>query len=264
MELKDKVAVIYGAGGAIASTVATAFAREGARVYLSGPHVEKVERVAEAIATAGGFARTAQLDALDERAVDEHLGRVITQAGRVDISFNGISLPQRGIQGVWLTDLSTEAFLKPIELYMRSHFITARAAARRMGEQGAGVILINTPEVSRLGMQHVGGMASAWSAMEALMRNLSAELGPRGVRTVTIRSTGLPETPTIDVVYELHAQAMDIPKEGFLAFVEGMAHNRRQATLREVADAAIFAASDRASGMTGATLNITGGMVVDW
>jgi NAD(P)-dependent dehydrogenase (short-subunit alcohol dehydrogenase family) len=126
------------------------------------------------------------------------------------------------------------------------------------------VILLNTPEVSRLGLQHVGGMSPAWAALEALIRNRSSELATLGVRAVCIRTTGMPETATIDLVYDLHAKAMNIDKSQFQAFLNAATHTKRPTTLQQLQDAAIFAASDRAGGMTGATINLTGGMVVDW
>jgi NADP-dependent 3-hydroxy acid dehydrogenase YdfG len=86
MMLTDKVAVIYGAGGAVGGAVARAFAREGARTFLTGRCRAPIDALAGAIANAGGSAEVAEVDALDERAVDAHLGSVIDEAGRVDIS----------------------------------------------------------------------------------------------------------------------------------------------------------------------------------
>ena len=90
MLLEDKTAVIYAAGGAIGGGVARAFAREGARVVLTGRDVAKVDAVAEEIVAAGGVAETARVDALDAQAVDEHLSAVVETAGGLDISFNAI------------------------------------------------------------------------------------------------------------------------------------------------------------------------------
>jgi NAD(P)-dependent dehydrogenase (short-subunit alcohol dehydrogenase family) len=264
MLLKDKVAVIHGGGGAIGSVVAKAFAHEGAKVYLAGRTLARVDAVAKEITNAGGFARAAQVDALDQHAVNGYLADIIKDAGHVDISFTAIAVPQQGMQGTALLEVSTENFMKPIEAYTKSYFITSTAAARHMVKQRSGVILVHTPEVSRLGIAFSQGMALSWAAMEALTRNLSAELGQFGVRAVTLRSTGLPETPTIDVVYSQHATALGITKEQFQGFLESMNHIRRSTRLEEVAQAAAFAASDRASSMTAATLNLTGGMVVDW
>jgi NADP-dependent 3-hydroxy acid dehydrogenase YdfG len=93
MMLQDKVAVIYGAGGAIGGAVAHAFAAEGARLFLTGRHRAPVEIVAKDIVSAGGSAEVAEVDALDEQAVDRHLRYLTGMAGRVDISFNAIGLP---------------------------------------------------------------------------------------------------------------------------------------------------------------------------
>jgi NADP-dependent 3-hydroxy acid dehydrogenase YdfG len=82
--LNDKVAVIYGAGGAIGGAVARAFAREGAELFLTGRLRAPVEAVAEDIVSAGGSAEAAEVDALDEQAVGKHLRSVIDKAGRLD------------------------------------------------------------------------------------------------------------------------------------------------------------------------------------
>ena len=264
MILENKNAIIYGAGGAIGGAVAKAFAREGARVFLAGRNLASVAATAKEIVAAGGSAEAAQVDALDENAVEEHIAAVAKKAGTIDISFNAITpVPQPGTQGIPIAQLPVESFTAPITAYLRSYFLTARAAARRMVERRSGVILIHTPEPARLGAPLVGGMGPAWAAMEAFNRNLSAEFGAHGIRAVCIRSTGLPETHTIEVVFGLHAKAMGIPREQFLAFVESMTHRKRSSTLAEVANTAVFLASDKASGMTGTVANLTGGMIVD-
>jgi len=263
MLLKNKNAVIYGAGGAIGGAVARAFAREGATVFLTGHTLTPVDAVAKDIIAAGGVAEAAQVDALDERAVEEHLAVVIKKAGRIDVSFNGIGIPQQGIQGIPLSELSVDAFALPIASYTRSHFLTARAAARHMVDARSGVILMHTPEPARVGAPLVGGMGPAWAAMEALCRSLSAEFASYGVRAVCLRSTGIPETATIDVVFGLHAKAMGITQGQFQKLMEGNTHTRRSTTLAELSNVAVFLASDLASGMTGTVANLTGGEIVD-
>jgi NAD(P)-dependent dehydrogenase (short-subunit alcohol dehydrogenase family) len=262
MLLEDKVAVIYGAGGAVGRAVALAFAANGAKLYLSGRNKASVEETARLIGKAG--VAVAVVDALDEAAIEGHADQVVRQAGRLDISFNAITaVPQPGTQGIPIALLPVDSFLAPITLYLRSHFLTARAAARRMAEAGTGVILMHTPEPARLGAPLVGGMGPAWAAMEALSRNLSAEFAAKGVRSVVLRSTGLPETKTIDVVFGLHAQALGISRDQFRGFVEMMTHRKRSSALAEVTNAAVFAASDAGSGMTGTVVNLTGGLIVD-
>jgi NAD(P)-dependent dehydrogenase (short-subunit alcohol dehydrogenase family) len=263
MLLENKNAIVYGGAGAIGAAVARAFAREGARVFLAGRTLSTLEAVARTIVAAGGRGEIAEVDALDENAIEKHIGAVVEKAGGVDISFNAISLPQQGIQGISLADLPLESFSLPIATYTKSHFLTATAAVRQMLKKRSGVILIHTSEPARLGAPLVGGMAPAWAAMEALSRDLSAEFAAQGVRTVCLRSTGLPETATIDVVFGLHAKAIGVSREQFQEMLEGMSHMRRSTTLKEVAAAAVFAVSDLASSMTGAVLNLTAGRIVD-
>ena len=264
MLLENKVAVIYGAGGAVGGAVARVFAREGAKVFLAGRTLRSVQATALDITAAGGHAEAAQVDALEEQAVEQHIASVVQKTDRIDVSFNAITpVPQPGTQGVPLAELSVERFTAPITAYLRSHFLTARAAARRMIERRSGVILMHTPEPARLGLPFVGGMGPAWAAMEALNRNLSAEFGPHGVRAVCIRSTGLPETHTIDIVFGLHAKAIGITADQFRSMVEGLTHRKRSSTLADVAETAAFLASDKGGGLSGTVANLTGGLIVD-
>lgn len=263
MSLDDKNAVIYGAGGAVGGAVARAFARDGARVFLTGRDLGAVDALAKEISAAGGTAEAAQVDALDEEAVRSHLEAVVEEAGTIDISFNAIGIPQQGIQGIPLTELSVESFSLPITTYPRAHFVTATAAARRMIEQQSGVILMHTPEPARLGAPLVGGMGPAWAALEGLNRALSAEWAQYGVRAVCLRTTGMLETATIDVVFGLHAKTHGITQEQFTAMTSSMTHRKRATTLAELADVAAFVASDQAAAITGTVVNLTGGIIVD-
>ncbi|MBV9232016.1 MAG: SDR family oxidoreductase, partial [Chloroflexi bacterium] len=208
-------------------------------------------------------AEAAQVDALDERAVEEHISAVAEKAGGIDISLNAIAIPQQGVQGIPLIELSPESFALPIETYTRTHFLTTRAAARHMVRKGSGVILTLTATPARIAASHVGGMAPAWAAIEALTRSLAAELGPRGVRAVCLRSDAIPETPNIGVVYGLHANALGITREQFQAFSENMNLLKRLPTLTEVANVAAFIASDQASAMTAAVANLSAGLIPD-
>src|SRR5262249_54103614 len=130
MLLQNKNAVIYGGGGAIGGAVARAFAREGAKVFLAGRTLAKLDAVAREISAAGGAVETAQVDALDEQTVEKHLDAVINQVGGIDISFNAVGFNE--IQGIPLIDLSLEDFILPITVWSRTVFLTSRAAARRM------------------------------------------------------------------------------------------------------------------------------------
>jgi NAD(P)-dependent dehydrogenase (short-subunit alcohol dehydrogenase family) len=263
MLLKDKVAVIYGAGGAIGGTVARAFAVEGARLFLTGRRRAPVAGVAEEIRSHGGDAEAAEVDALDERAVDEHLRSVTGTAGRVDVSVNAVGVPDAEILGVPLVDLDVERFSLPIMAYTTSYFLTARAAARRMVASGSGVILTVTALHSRTGIPLVGGYGPAMAAKEALTRGLSAELAPHGIRVVGLRPQAMPETPTIRKAFEPRAEATGMTWEQWLEMLAGRTHRRRLLALDELAGMAVLLASDRASGMTGTIINLTMGSLDD-
>jgi NAD(P)-dependent dehydrogenase (short-subunit alcohol dehydrogenase family) len=263
MMLTDKVAVIYGASGAIGGAVARAFAREGARLFLTGRRRAPVEAVAKDIISAGGSAEAAEVDALDERTVDEHLRSVIDKAGRVDISFNAIGIPDPGIVGIPLVELKVEQFALPITTYATSYFLTARLAARRMVATKSGVIMTVTALLSRTGVPLVGGYGPAMAVKEALTRSLSAELAPHGIRVVGLRPQAMPEAETIKEAFEPRAKATGMTWEQWQEFLAGRTHPRRLMTLAEMADVAAFMASDKASGMTGTTVNLTMGSVDD-
>lgn len=263
MSLQGKNIVVYGAGGAVGSAVARAFADEGARVFLTARTLDGVDTVAKEITAAGGAAETAVVDAGDEKAVTDHLAAVVADAGSVDVSFNAIGISPRELQGIPLTELPVENFLRPITTYTRAHFVTAKSAARHMIAQRSGVIMMNTPEPARLPLPLVGGMSVGWAAMEGLNRALSAEWAQHGVRTICLRTTGMPETPVIHTVYGLHADPIGITKDQMIAAAGAMTHRKRLTALSELTAAAVFLASDRASAMTGTVANLTGGIIVD-
>ena len=257
--LKNKIAVIYGAGGAIGGAVARAFAAEGALLFLTGRRLASVEAVASDVATADA----AEVDALDEQAVDTHLRSVIDQAGRVDISFNAVGIPNAEILGVPLAELDIELFSLPVLAYPRSYFVTARLAARHMVPNRSGVIMTVTALHSRTGIPLVGGYGPAMAAKEALTRALSAELAPYGIRVVGLRPQAMPETRTIMEAFEPRAEASGMTWDEWQESLASRTHARRLMRLEEIANMAVLMASEKASGMTGTIVNLTMGSLDD-
>jgi NAD(P)-dependent dehydrogenase (short-subunit alcohol dehydrogenase family) len=249
MLLENKVAVIYGAGGPIGGAVARAFAREGATLFLAGRTQAKLDRVAADIRSNGGIAHTAVVDALDELAVGEYVSAVVEQAGHIDISFNLISY---GDVQQPLLEISLDDFLQPIINAMRSHFLTARAAARHMVKRRSGVILAfggNGPQT----LPGLGGFKVALDAIESLRRQWACELGQHGIRLVTLKTGGIPESIPDDFA-EKGEIAAAIQKDTSL---------NRAATLADVANVAAFVASDQARTLTATFVNISSGALVD-
>jgi 3-oxoacyl-[acyl-carrier protein] reductase len=249
--LEDKNAVIYGGGGSIGSAVAAAFAREGARVFLAGRTLAKLEAVAQRLRAAGGAVETAELDALDAAAVDEHADAVAVAAGGIDVSFNVIS--HGDMQGTPMAEMDVEDYLRPVVTAVRTTFLTARAAARHMAQRGGGAILIFGGHGDPPRGYHLGGLQVAFEAMESMRRQLSSELGADGVRVVTLRSGGVPES--IPEGFEW--------RERIVASIEAETLLGRAATLEDVGDTAAFFASDRARTMTAATVNVSCGALID-
>lgn len=254
MLLESKNAVIYGAGGSIGGAVARAFAREGAKVFLAGRTEAKLKAVADDIRAVEGRAETAVVDALDEEAVDRHADAVAAEAGSLDISFNLISHPYT--HGTPLAEMAVDDFIAPIETAARSTFITARAAARHMIPRRSGVILAFGGPGDRsapLRDYYLGGTQVAFDAIETIRRQLSVELGSHGIRVVTLESGGVPES--LPEGFE--------GREGIVDLIEGQTLLGRGATLEDVGNAAVFAASDWARSMTAATVNVSCGALID-
>jgi NAD(P)-dependent dehydrogenase (short-subunit alcohol dehydrogenase family) len=262
MLLENKTAVIYAAGGAIGGAAARAFAREGAKLFLTGRNAAKVDAVAKEIVAGGGVAEATQVDALDEQAVEAHLNTVVERAGGVDISFNAIG-PGPAPDRMPLTELAVDAFVRPIAFYTSSNFITATAAARYMSGRGSGVIVTLTALPGRLPTRLIGGAAPAWAAVEAFSRSLALEVGPAGVRVVCLRSHAIPETPLIEANFATAAAAAGVPTSQFQATLEEGTLLKRLPTLAEVADTAAFVASDRAGAMTATVVNLSAGSITD-
>lgn len=160
----------------------------------------------------------------------------------------------------------------PLVTGATTHFLTARAAARRMVGRGSGVILTLSTSAAALSgrdrkFHRTGGFGVACAAIEALTKQLAAELGPRGVRVVCLRPDAIPETWPEEETREQASEAgrgtektvSDVP-----AYMEGGTLLGRLPTLAEVGNAAAFVASDRASAMTGTVANLTCGSIVGW
>lgn len=249
MLLENKVALIYGAGGPIGGAVARAFAREGARVFLSGRTQATLDAVAEDIRANGGAVETNVVDALDEQAVDAYVDDVAAQVGAIDISFNVIGY---GDVQQPLMELSVADFLQPITNAMRTQFLTTRAAARHMMKRESGVIMHfggGGPQT----VAGIGGFKIALDAIEGLRRQWALELGQHGIRVVTLKTGGVAES-----------MPETVPgRDEIVASFQTAALLNWTETLADVGNVAAFVASDLARTMTSTDINISCGAIVD-
>jgi NAD(P)-dependent dehydrogenase (short-subunit alcohol dehydrogenase family) len=174
---------------------------------------------------------------------------VVEQTGHIDISFNLISY---GDVQVPLMEISVGEFLQPITNAMRTQFLTTRAAARHMVKRGTGVILHfggGGPQT----LPGLGGFKIALDAIEGLRRQWAIELGSYGIRVVTLKTGGIPET---------------IPdnapgRDKIIADLLPATLLKRFATLADVGNVTAFVASDQARTMTSTEVNISCGAIVD-
>jgi 3-oxoacyl-[acyl-carrier protein] reductase len=253
MMLQNKNAVIYGAGGSLGVAIAKAFATAGARVFLTGRNFASVQKVADEIIALGGLAEAAQVNAFDESAINSHLDAVIEKAGSIDISFNlaGINVKQ----GVPLVSLTADEFVLPVTQTLQTRFLTAKAAGNAMMKQGAGVIMSLTATPGGIGYPFTGGFATACCALENFSGNLAAELGAYGVRVVNIRSGGSPDSKVFKDAIESIPDVMG----GVLSQMENDTMLKQLPLMADIANTAVFLASEMAGKITGCTVDVTSG-----
>lgn len=240
MLLENRTAIVHGGSGAVGSAVARAYAREGAQVHLTGRTRATLEDVADRIRDEGGVAHVAVLDAVDRDAVERHAAAVADESGGIDVCFNATA--NDDVQGEPLDEMRVGDVMQPVVKAVTSSFTVATAAARHMVGRGAGVILVMAG--GREAIPNLGGSHVAWAALAGLCRQLAAELGPRGVRVAWLLSPGSPNPDEPDQ----DAAGLLLP---------------RRPSYSDVANAAVFAASDWAATMTATEINLTAGAVVD-
>ena len=251
--LQNRNAVIYGGGGSLGSTIARAIAKEGANVFLAGRHLSSVKEVADEIVESGGCAEAARVDAMNESEVNAFVDSLIRKRGSLDLSFCAVDY--QVVQNVSLVRLSVEDFVRPVSIAMRSHFLTATAAGKIMMKQRSGVILSLTATPGGIGYPFTAGFAPACSAIESFSRNLALELGVYGVRVVNIRSGGSPDSRVFKQAIERNPKEMEVILRG----MENDTMLKQLPLMEEIANTAVFLASDSAKSITGVTIDVTGG-----
>ena len=262
--LEGKCAVVFGAGGSIGAAVAKEFAAEGARVLLAGRTKDSLEAVAKQITEAGGGAQTAVVDALDDAAVNRYLDDVAKQAGKIDIvvDLTGPLASEYG-NGKVAVELPVDEFMASLTTIVRSHFITARAAARHMVGQKSGVIIFVTGSPARPHVPGATAIGAAFGAIENLTGNLAFEVSPSGVRVVCLRTVANVDSRPILDTMDFVASRMNITREQAIGQVALSNFLKTPATVRDTANAAVLIASDRARMMTGTVVNASAGAALD-
>lgn len=262
--LKDKYAVVFGAGGSIGSAVAKEFAVEGAEVFLAGRTKSSLDEVAKQIAAAGGKAHTTVVDALDDAAVNACIDGIVKQTGRIDVVFNatGPLIGDYG-NGTHAVDLPIEQFMIPMTTVVKSQFITARAASRHMVKQKTGVVIFLTGSPARGHVEGATAIGAAFGAIECLSENLAVEVSPKGVRVVCLRTTANIDSRSIQQTMDVLAKNMHTTKDQMIGMMAGLNFLKVPAVVSDTAKAAVLIASDRFRMLTGTVVNTTAGAALD-
>jgi NAD(P)-dependent dehydrogenase (short-subunit alcohol dehydrogenase family) len=257
MYLKDKDIVVFAATGAIGSKTAHAVAREGARVWISARDQAKLQVVADELQAAGAEVHSAVVDATDEDAVNAYVEQVAQSAGKIDGTFNAIGgRPQALGYPAPAATTPLADFMRPMDVIVRSTFLTSRVVGRVMTQQQYGSIVTLTATLSSMTAPFMTGITAASAAIEGVTRSLAGEFGAAGVRVNCVRGNGMPETSTIQETVAGYmalgyAIPMNLPPLG------------RPITVGETAAAVVFLLSDYASGMTGQVVTVSAGAFVD-
>jgi NAD(P)-dependent dehydrogenase (short-subunit alcohol dehydrogenase family) len=185
--------------------------------------------------------------------------RVVAETGRLDISFHDAD---RGdVQGTPLLQMPAQDFVRPVVRGITGSFHTARASARQMVAQGSGVVIALDSGSGKGSGPMMGGTGAADGALDTLVRDLAAEVGPSGVRVVGIWTAGLPETLTAETLAAvLGAPVSQEAVDGIVADLDAARMTRKSPRLAEVAATAAFLAGDGAGAITGCWINATSGM----
>ena len=253
MTLHNKNAIVYGAGGSLGSAVAKAFAGAGANVFLTGRNIHSVEKVAGEILDTGAKAEAYKVDATNEQEITDHIKLVKQKTGSVDISFNAVGVEV--VMNIPLAAMSVDDYVNPITKTMQTRFLTAKAAAEMMIEQRSGVILTLTATPGGIGYPYTGGFAPACCAVENLSKNLALELGVYGIRVVNIRSGGSPDS-------SVFKNAIDADPENMKLVIRRMEADtmlKKLPVMTDIANVAVFLASDLAAKITGVTVDVSSG-----
>jgi 3-oxoacyl-[acyl-carrier protein] reductase len=246
MRLKDKICIITGAAQGIGLATALKFAREGAVVIACDRRREGVDAAAAACHAEGARALGFVVDVTDRAQVDAMVASVKAEFGRIDVLVNnaGITKDAR------LQKMTLQQFDAVIDVNLRGVFHCAQAVADTMTAQGAGVILNASSVVGVYGNFGQTNYAASKFGVIGFTKTWSRELGPKGVRVNAV-APGFVETPILDTIPErvLEQMRAKVPL-GRLARPE------------EIANVYAFLASDEASYVNGAVLEVAGGMTL--
>jgi 3-oxoacyl-[acyl-carrier protein] reductase len=249
MRFHGKTALVTGGSKGIGRATALRLASEGAAVAVNGRDEAAVEQVVRSIRQAGGRAMEAVADVTRTDDVTGMTKKVIAEFGAIDIL---VSNAGGGTMARWLDDLDEEAWDRSLAINLKSAFLVTKAVAPHMRERRRGCIVM-VASIAGRNMSRLSGpdYSAAKGGVLAFMRHMAVELGPHGV-TMNAVAPG----PTM---VERVAKKWEIKGEEERRRILSAIPLGRPAKPEEVAAAIAFLASEDASYITGACLDVNGG-----
>ena len=250
--LQNKVAIVTGATSGIGKAAAELFGREGAAVVLSGRRGEILDQMVRDIEAAGGRAFAVAGDVKDEAHAKACADAAIEHFGGLDIAFNNAG--GGGAMGS-VMEVSLDGWNETIETNLTSAFLGAKYQVPAMLKRGGGSLIFTSTFVgATVGFPGMAAYAASKAGLTGLVQVLAAEFGAHGVRANVLMPGGT-DTPAN------HANAPDAAP-GTRTFIEGLHALKRLGQPEELAQAALFLASEASSFMTGAAMLVDGGVSI--
>ena len=242
MRLKDRVALVTGAGRGIGEAIALAFAREGARVACADIDAKTAGAIARRLGARG---LALEMDVASKRSVEEGFARVDDKWSRVDIAVTNAAIEPI----VPFLELDEATWDRIIDTNLKGTFLVAQAAARRMVKRRAGVIITLSSVNAEVARPESAAYAATKGAVRQLTKAMAIGLAPHGVRVNAIG----PGTVVTGLTRHL------LKNRKWRDAVYARTPMQRVAEPREIGEVAVFLASDMSSYMTGSTVYVDGG-----
>ncbi|WP_341487360.1 SDR family oxidoreductase [Pararhizobium sp. A13] len=252
MILKDRVAIVTGAGSGIGQAGAAIMAREGAHVAVADRSAKGAAETVAMICDAGGSAESLILDVTDDVSLEAGIASVLSRRGRIDILHNHAGAQVAGD----LEQVEVEGFDRSWSLNVRAHFMAARFVMTAMKRQGSGVILNTSSSSGVLYDREMIAYTTTKHAVIAMTRQMAGDYAKFGIR-VNALCPGWVDTP-----FNTPFIAQMGGREAIEAYVREKVPMGRWASVHEIAESILFLVSDRSSYMTGQILVVDGGEAV--
>jgi NAD(P)-dependent dehydrogenase (short-subunit alcohol dehydrogenase family) len=249
--LDGKVAIITGGSSGIGKASAILFAKEGARVLVSSRTTEKLQETVQTIKAAGGEAIFTKTDVSNEEDVKEMIKTAVATYGKLNVLFNNAGILE--IEDVPITECKAENFDKVIGINLRGVFLGIKYAIPEMLKAGGGSIVNTASGAARDGWPHIPAYSASKGGITGLSRQVAADYTSKNIRINCI----LPGLTKTGMLEDLQRGNPDVYDE-----ILALQPSGRFATPEEIAQVALFLASDESSYMTGGELFTGGGLYV--